>query len=86
MRSRTGGRGHPRARFLHRVVSVVRLDLKQYEELFNEKLDLFAPVLKEQPVTWQGALRPPLEIRASIRRRNPAADDLDRRRRYAASP
>src|SRR5436853_7328352 len=36
------------------------LDLKQYEELFNEKLDLFAAVLKEQPVTWQGALRPPL--------------------------
>src|SRR3954451_17384927 len=35
-------------------------DLKQYEELFNEKLDLFAAVLKEQPVTWQGALRPPL--------------------------
>jgi alkanesulfonate monooxygenase SsuD/methylene tetrahydromethanopterin reductase-like flavin-dependent oxidoreductase (luciferase family) len=37
------------------------LDLKQYEELFNEKLDLFATVLKEQPVTWQGALRPPLK-------------------------
>jgi probable LLM family oxidoreductase len=36
-------------------------DLKQYEELFNEKLDLFAAVLKEQPVTWQGALRPPLD-------------------------
>src|SRR6185295_607115 len=37
------------------------LDLKQYEELFNEKLDLFAAVLKEQPVTWQGNLRPPLQ-------------------------
>src|ERR1043165_5383423 len=36
------------------------LDLNKYEELFNEKLDLFAAVLKEQPVTWQGALRPPL--------------------------
>jgi probable LLM family oxidoreductase len=36
-------------------------DLKQYEELFNEKLDLLAAVLKEQPVTWQGALRPPLQ-------------------------
>jgi probable LLM family oxidoreductase len=36
-------------------------DLDQYEELFNEKLDLFAAVLKEQPVTWQGALRPPLK-------------------------
>src|ERR1044072_4671963 len=37
------------------------LDLKQYEELFNEKLDLFAAALKEQPITWQGALRPPLK-------------------------
>jgi probable LLM family oxidoreductase len=36
-------------------------DLKQYEELFNEKLDLFAAVLTEQPVTWRGATRPPLE-------------------------
>src|ERR1041384_667356 len=36
------------------------LDLNKYEELFNEKLDLFATLLKEQPVTWQGALRPPL--------------------------
>jgi probable LLM family oxidoreductase len=35
-------------------------DLNKYEELFNEKLDLFVAVLKEQPVTWQGALRPPL--------------------------
>src|SRR6185295_1644147 len=37
------------------------LDLNKYEELFNEKLDLFAAALKEQPVTWQGALRPPLK-------------------------
>jgi probable LLM family oxidoreductase len=36
-------------------------DLKQYEQLFNEKLDLLAAVLKEQPVTWQGALRAPLD-------------------------
>jgi alkanesulfonate monooxygenase SsuD/methylene tetrahydromethanopterin reductase-like flavin-dependent oxidoreductase (luciferase family) len=35
-------------------------DLKQYEELFNEKLDLFAAVLTEQPVTWRGKLRAPL--------------------------
>src|SRR5256714_7807451 len=35
-------------------------DLKQYEQLFNEKLDLLAAVLTQQPVTWQGALRPPL--------------------------
>src|ERR1044072_6145657 len=36
-------------------------DLNKYEELFNEKLDLFAAVLKEEPVTWQGNLRPPLK-------------------------
>src|SRR5689334_3948604 len=36
-------------------------DLSQYEDLFNEKLDLFAAVLAEQPVTWRGSLRPPLE-------------------------
>ncbi len=35
-------------------------ELNKYEELFNEKLDLFAAVLKEQPVTWSGATRPPL--------------------------
>src|SRR5215471_4228636 len=35
-------------------------DLAQYEELFNEKLDLFAEVLKQQPVTWSGKMRPPL--------------------------
>ena len=35
-------------------------DLKQYEQLFEEKLDLFSQVIKEQPVTWAGELRPPL--------------------------
>src|ERR1700741_2683104 len=34
-------------------------DLAKYEELFNEKLDLFAAVLREAPVTWQGTTRPP---------------------------
>src|SRR5436853_2195040 len=36
------------------------LDLKDYENLFNEKLDLFAAVLKEQPVTWEGTTLKPL--------------------------
>ena len=36
-------------------------DLNQYEELFNEKLDLFAAVLTQQPVTWRGTTRPPLK-------------------------
>jgi probable LLM family oxidoreductase len=36
-------------------------DLAQYEELFEEKLDLFVALLKQEPVTWQGKLRPPLK-------------------------
>jgi probable LLM family oxidoreductase len=36
-------------------------DLRQYEDLFEEKLDLFAALLKQAPVTWQGKLRPPLK-------------------------
>jgi probable LLM family oxidoreductase len=35
-------------------------DLSQYEELFEEKLDLFAELRKERPVNWSGATRPPL--------------------------
>ena len=29
--------------------------------LFSEKLDLFAQLLEERPVTWEGTIRPPLE-------------------------
>src|SRR5580700_4709263 len=36
-------------------------DLRQYEALFEEKLDLFASLLPQQPLTWQGQLRPPLK-------------------------
>jgi probable LLM family oxidoreductase len=36
-------------------------DLRQYEELFEEKLDLFAALLKQEPLNWQGRLRPPLK-------------------------
>ncbi len=35
-------------------------DLAQYEQLFEEKLDLFSELIKERPVTWSGRLRPPL--------------------------
>src|SRR5262245_26801223 len=35
-------------------------DLNQYEALFEEKLDLFVELLKQEPVTWQGKLRAPL--------------------------
>ena len=35
-------------------------NLADYETLFNEKLDLFAALLGEQPVTWSGSHRTPL--------------------------
>jgi probable LLM family oxidoreductase len=35
-------------------------DLADYEELFEEKLDLFTRLLREQPVTWSGKFRSPL--------------------------
>ena len=35
-------------------------DLANYEELFEEKVNLFAELLKGGPVTWQGNLRPSL--------------------------
>jgi probable LLM family oxidoreductase len=35
-------------------------DLSQYQELFEEKLELFAELLKPGPVTWSGRLRTPL--------------------------
>jgi probable LLM family oxidoreductase len=36
-------------------------DLQNYEALFEEKIGLLHELLKEQPVTWEGALRPPLQ-------------------------
>ena len=35
--------------------------LEDYEVLFNEKLDLFAALLENGPVNWEGKLRPPLK-------------------------
>ena len=35
-------------------------DLADYEELFEEKLELLVRLLREQPVTWSGAFRSPL--------------------------
>lgn len=32
-------------------------DLRDYEALFDEKLDLFSQLLAEKPVTWQGTMR-----------------------------
>jgi len=36
-------------------------DLNDYEVLFNEKLDLFAALLNNGPVSWEGRLRPALK-------------------------
>jgi probable LLM family oxidoreductase len=35
-------------------------DLADYEELFEEKLELFMKLQREQPVTWSGTVRAPL--------------------------
>jgi probable LLM family oxidoreductase len=35
-------------------------DLADYEELYEEKLDLLVRLLREQPVTWSGTFRSPL--------------------------
>ena len=37
------------------------LRLEDYDRLFAEKLDLFAALQSEEPVTWEGSIRPPLE-------------------------
>ena len=36
-------------------------DLADYEKLFEEKLDLFAALLRNESVTWRGSTRPPLD-------------------------
>lgn len=36
-------------------------DLRDYEALFDEKLDLFSQLLTEKPVTWSGTLRASLD-------------------------
>jgi alkanesulfonate monooxygenase SsuD/methylene tetrahydromethanopterin reductase-like flavin-dependent oxidoreductase (luciferase family) len=36
-------------------------DLADYGQLFEEKVELFAELLKQQPVTWSGQLRPALK-------------------------
>ncbi len=35
-------------------------DLSEYEKLFEEKLDLFAVLIRNDTVTWRGSTRPPL--------------------------
>jgi probable LLM family oxidoreductase len=38
--------------------------LRDYESLFEEKLDLFAAVRAQEPIRWQGSHRVPLEVPA----------------------
>src|ERR1700681_4879955 len=40
--------------------SLFGYDLADYETLFEEKLDLFTRLLRDQPVTWSGTVRSPL--------------------------
>ena len=57
-------------------------DLSQYNELFEEKLDLFVKLLDQKPVTWSGRTRSSLTnqiIYPPSRER--AAAHMDRRRR-----
>ena len=37
------------------------LSLDDYEVLFSEKLEIFAALLREEPVTWSGTVRPPMQ-------------------------
>ena len=39
-------------------------ELDQYEELFEDKLDLFVALLRQNPVTWHGKLRTALDHQA----------------------
>lgn len=39
-------------------------ELRDYETLFNEKLDLFTRLLREAKVSWSGTTRPPLKAQA----------------------
>src|SRR5205823_7300347 len=41
-------------------VPLFGFDLADYEELFEEKLDLLTRLLRDQPVTWSGKFRSPL--------------------------
>src|SRR6202051_3893206 len=41
-------------------------DLGQYEELFEEKLDLFTELLKQEAVNWQGKGGPPAQHQTGV--------------------
>ncbi len=57
-------------------------ELNQYQELFEEKLNLFSALLPQEPVTWSGELRAAADrpARLPARRARPA-EDVGRRGR-----
>jgi alkanesulfonate monooxygenase SsuD/methylene tetrahydromethanopterin reductase-like flavin-dependent oxidoreductase (luciferase family) len=65
-------------------------DLRDYEVLFEEKLDLFSQLLTEKPVTWQGTTRARSRAPTSSRRRRTAfargSESVARRSRSCAPP
>ena len=65
------GRGHPRRGSSIDSFPLFGYDLADYEELFEEKLNLFAELLKGGPVTWQGNTRAALTTRMSCRTPKP---------------
>ena len=54
-------RADGRPRLVHRVLSLFGYSLSDYDELFAEKLDLLLALRDDQPVTWHGRFRPPLD-------------------------
>lgn len=45
----------------HDAYKLFGYDMKDYDELFEEKLDLLLQLNQQQPVTWNGQFRSPLE-------------------------
>ncbi len=58
-------------------------DLRDYETLFEEKLDLFSQLLDEKPITWSGTTRASLDAADVYPKTENAPEGLGRRRRIA---
>jgi hypothetical protein len=59
-RSRAAARSSSSDARIDGIVPAVRVDLADYETLFEEKLDLLTRLFRDQPVTWSGTVRAPL--------------------------
>ena len=58
-------------------------DLRDYEVLFDEKLELFSQLLDEKPVTWQGTTRAALDDADVFPKTENGLARVGRRRRHA---